>query len=95
MTKAEAEDLDARLSDMEDAAEFGAIKSYPMGYEDCNRHLEVGAISLGLAADSIRGFNQTTDADYLKDYQALIGMYLQAVVDAESCVSDHLYPAYP
>jgi hypothetical protein len=34
---------------------------------------------LGAAADSIRGFNQTTDADYLKDCQALIGMYLQAV----------------
>jgi len=95
MTEAEAEDLDARLSDMEDAREFGAVESYPEGYEDCSRHLGVGAVSLDLAADSIRGFNETTDADYLKDYQALIGMYLQAVADAKSCVSDHLYPAYP
>jgi hypothetical protein len=95
MTEAEAEDLDARLSDMEAAPEFGAVESYPQGYEDCSRHLAVGAVSLGLAADSIRGFNQTTDADYLKDYQALVGMYLQAVADAKSCVSDHLYPAYP
>ncbi len=95
MTEAEAEALDARLSDLEAAAEFGVVESYPRGYEDCSRHLGVGAVSLGLAADSIRGFNQTTDADYLEDYQALIGMYLQAVADAKSCVSDHLYPAYP
>ena len=95
MTEAEAEDLDARLSDMEDASKFGAVASYPEGYEDCNRHLGVGAISLDLAADSIHRFNETADAEYLKDYQALIGMYLQAVADAKSCVSDHLYPAYP
>ncbi len=95
MTEAEAQLLDARLSDMEDAPTFGAVESYPEGYEDCSRHLGVGAVSLDLAADSIRGFNETTDADYLKDYQALIGMYLQSVADAKSCVSDHLYPAYP
>ncbi len=95
MTEAEAEDLDARLSDLEDAPEYGAVETYPRGYETCSEHLGVGADSLGLAADSIRGFNATADADYLKDYQALIGMYLQAVADAKSCVSDHLYPAYP
>jgi hypothetical protein len=95
MTQAEVEDLDARLSDLEEAPKFGAVESYPRGYEDCSRHLGVGAVSLDLAADSIRGFNATADADYLKDYQALIGMYLQAVADAKSCVSDHLYPAYP
>ena len=95
MTEAEAEDLDARLSDMEAATEFGAVESYPEGYRDCSRHLGAGAASLGLAADSIRRFNETSDAEYLMDYQALIGMYLQAVADAKSCVSDHLYPAYP
>jgi hypothetical protein len=95
MTEAEAQLLAARLSDLEDAPTFGAVESYPKGYEACSRHLGVGAVSLDLAADSIRGFNETTDADYLKDYQALIGMYLQSVADAKSCVSDHLYPAYP
>ncbi|MDQ3588895.1 MAG: hypothetical protein M3392_01400 [Actinomycetota bacterium] len=95
MTEAEAEDLNAYLLELEKAPEFGAVESYPKGYEDCSRHLGAGAVSLDLAADSIRGFNETTDADYLKDYQALIGMYLQAVADAKSCVSDHLYPAYP
>jgi hypothetical protein len=95
MTEAEAEDLNAYLLELERAPEFGAVESYPKGYEDCSRHLGAAAVSLELAADSIRGFNQTTDADYLKDYQALIGMYLQAVADAKSCVSDHLYPAYP
>ena len=95
MTEAEAEDLNAYLLELEKAPEVGAVESYPKGYEDCSRHLGAAAVSLELAADSIRGFNETTDADYLKDYQALIGMYLQAVADTKSCVSDHLYPAYP
>ena len=95
MTEAEADDLETRLSDMEDASELGAVESHPEGYEDCGRHLGVAAVSLDLAADSIRGFDETTNAEYLKDYQALIGMYLQAVADAKACVSDHLYPAYP
>jgi hypothetical protein len=96
MTEAEVQDLDALLSDMEDAPEFGAIESYPEGYEDCSQHLEVGAVSLDFAADAIRGFNRTSDMEYLTDYQSLIGMYLQAVSDVQSCVASHLYPeAYP
>jgi hypothetical protein len=93
MTEAEVEDLDVLLSKMRNAPKFGAIESYPEGYEDCSRHLEIGAIALGLAADSIRGFNRTSDVEYLKDYQGLIGMYLQAVSDARSCVVSQLYPA--
>jgi hypothetical protein len=95
MTEAEVAELDDRLSDLEDAPEFGAVESYPEGYEDCSRDLGVAAVSLNLAADSIRGFNRTSDLEYLKDYRGLIGMYLQAVADAQSCVADHLYPAYP
>jgi len=95
LTEGEAKDLYAHLSDMEAAYESEAIEGYPEGYEDCGQNLRVAAVSLGLAADSIRRFYATADAEYLKDYQALIGMYLQAVSDAESCVSDHLYPAYP
>ncbi len=93
MTEAEVEDLDALLSKMGNAPKFGAIESYPEGYDDCSRHLEIGAISLSLAADSIRGFNRTSDVEYLKDYQGLIGMYLQSVSDARSCVVSQLYPA--
>jgi tetratricopeptide (TPR) repeat protein len=94
MTEAEVQDLNALLSEMEHAPEFGAIEFYPEGYEDCSRHLRTGGISLYLAADSIRGFNRTSDIEYLTDYQALIGMYLQAVSDARSCVAAHLYPAF-
>jgi hypothetical protein len=93
MTEAEVRNLAALLSKMGDAPKFGAIESYPEGYDDCSRHLEIGAISLSLAADSIRGFNRTSDEEYLKDYQGLIGMYLQAVSDARSCVVSQLYPA--
>ena len=93
MTEAEVQDLEALLSEMGNAPRFGAIGSYPEGYEDCSQDLEIGAISLSLAADSIRGFNRTSDIDYLKDYQGLIGMYLQAVSDARSCAVSHLYPA--
>ena len=95
LTEGETKDLYAHLSDMEAAYESEVVKGYPEGYDDCGQNLRVAAVSLDLAADSIRRFNGTNDADYLKDYQALIGMYLQAVSDAESCVSDHLYPAYP
>ena len=93
MTEAEVQNLAALLSKMGNAPKFGAIESYPEGYDDCSRHLEIGAISLSLAADSIRGFNRTSDDEYLKDYQGLIGMYLQAVSDARACVVSHLYPA--
>lgn len=95
LTEGETKDLYAHLSDMEAAHESEVVKGYPEGYEDCGQKLRVAAVSLGLAADSIRRFYGTNDAEYLKDYQALIGMYLQAMADAESCVSDHLYPAYP
>jgi hypothetical protein len=95
LTEGEAKDLYAHLSDMEAAYDAEAVEGYPEGYEDCGQKLRVGAVSLGLAADSIRRFYATADAEYLKDYQALIGMYLQAVSDAETCVSDHLYPAFP
>jgi hypothetical protein len=93
MTETEVQDLAALLSEMGNAPKFGAIESYPEGYDDCSRHLEIGAISLSLAADSIRGFNRTSDDEYLKDYQGLIGMYLQAVSDARTCVVSHLYSA--
>lgn len=95
LTEGETKDLYAHLSEMEAAYESEAVEGYPEGYEDCGQKLRVAAVSLSLAADSIRRFYGTTEAEYLKDYQALIGMYLQAVTDAESCVSDHLYPAYP
>jgi hypothetical protein len=95
LTEGEAKDLYAHLSDMEVAYESEAVEGYPEGYEECGQKLRVAAVSLDLAADSIRRFYATADAEYLKDYQALIGMYLQAVADAESCVSAHLYPASP
>jgi len=93
MTEAEVQDLAVLLSRMGNAPKFGAIESYPEGYDDCSQHLEIGAISLSLAADSIRGFNRTSDDEYLRDYQGLIGMYLQAVSDARSCVVSRLYSA--
>ena len=80
---------------MESAPDSEVVRSYPEGYGDCAASLRAGAISLKLAAGSIRGFNRSADMDYLEEYQGLIGMYLQAMSDARSCISDHLYPAYP
>lgn len=95
MTDDEARELGDLLSDMESAPDSEVLGSYPEGYGDCATSLRAGAVSLELAAGSIRGFNRSADMAYLEEYQGLIGMYLQAMSDARSCVSDHLYPAYP
>jgi hypothetical protein len=95
MTKAEAEELSGLLSDMKYAPNSGVIGSYPKGYEDCNGYLKAGATSLDLAADSVRGFNETADMEYLRDYRRLVAMYMRATADAQWCVSDHLHLAYP
>ena len=95
MMKTEIEELGDLLSDMGEAPDSEVIGSYPKGYEDCDGYLRAGATSLGLAADSIHGFNQTADMEYLRDYRRLIAMYLRAVGDAQWCVSDHLHQAYP
>jgi hypothetical protein len=62
---------------------------------DCDCYLRAGVTSLSLAADSIHGFNETADMEYLRDYRRLIAMYMRAVADAQWCVSDHLHQAYP
>jgi hypothetical protein len=95
MTKTEIEELGDLLSDMAAAPDSRVIGSYPKGYVDCDGYLRAGATSLGLAADSIRGFNETADIEYLRDYRRLIALYMRAVADAQWCVSDHLYQAYP
>jgi len=95
MTKTEIEELGDLLSDIGEAPDSEIIGSYPKGYEDCDGYLRAGATSLGLAADSIHGFNRTADMEYLRDYRRLIAMYMRAVADTQWCVSDHLYQAYP
>ncbi len=95
MTQTEARRLGDLLSEMESAPDSKVVGFYPEGYADCAASLRAGAVSLELAAGSIRGFNRSADMKYLEEYQGLIGMYLQAMSDARSCVSDHLYPAYP
>lgn len=95
MTEGETGELKERLSIMEGAPGSRAVRAYPAGYGDCAESMELGAVSLRLAARSVRRFSETADEEYLGDYRALIGMYLQAVSEARSCVSDHLYPAYP
>jgi hypothetical protein len=95
MTDEEARELGDLLSEMESAPDSEVVGSYPEGYAECAASLRAGAVSLELAAGSIRGFNRSADMKYLEEYQGLIGIYLQAMSDARSCVSDHLYPAYP
>ena len=95
MTKTEIEELGVLLSSMGEAPNSEVIGSYPKGYEDCAGYLRAGATSLGLAADSVRGFNETADMEYLRDYRGLIAMYLRAAAEAQWCVSDHLHRAYP
>ena len=95
MTKTEIEELGALLSDMGESLDSEVIGSYPKGYVDCDGYLRTGATSLSLAADSIQGFNETADMEYLRDYRRLIAMYMRAVADAQWCVSDHLHQAYP
>ncbi len=94
MTRTEIEELGDLLSAMGEAPDSDVIGSYPEGYVDCDGYLRAGATSLGLAADSIRGFNQTADMEYLRDYRRLISMYMRAVADAQWCVSDHLHQTY-
>ena len=95
MTKTEIEELGDLLSDVGGAPDSRVVGSYPKCYVDCGGYLRAGATSLGLAADSIRGFNETADIEYLRDYRRQIAMYMRAVADAQWCVSDHLYQAYP
>jgi hypothetical protein len=95
MAKTEIEELGDLLSDMGAAPNAEVIGPYPKGYEDCDAYLRAGATSLGLAADSIHGFNETADMEYLRDYRRLISMYMRAVGDAQWCVSDHLHQAHP
>ena len=95
MTEAEVEELGDLLSDMGAAPDSELIGTYPKGYVDCDGYLRAGTTSLGLAADSIRGFNETADMEYLRDYRRLISMYMRAVADAQWCASDHLHQAYP
>ena len=95
MTKTKVEELGALLSDMGAAPDSEVIGSYPEGYEDCDGYLRAGATSLGLAADSVRGFNETADMEYLRDYRKLVAMYMRATADAQWCVSDRLHLAYP
>jgi len=95
MTKIEIEELGDLLSDMGEAPDSEVISTYPKGYVDCDGYLRAGATSLSLAADSIHGFNETADMEYLRDYRRLISMYMRAVADAQWCVSDHLHQAYP
>jgi hypothetical protein len=95
MTKAEIEELGDLLSDMGDAPDSEVIGSYPKGYEDCDGYLRAGVTSLALAANSIHGFNRSAEMEYLRDYRRLIAMYIRVAADAQWCVSDHLYRAYP
>jgi hypothetical protein len=95
MTKADIEELGDLLSDMGGAPDTEVMGSYPNGYEDCDSYLRAGATSLGLAADSVGGFNETADMEYLRDYRRLIAMYMRAAADAQWCVSDHLHLAVP
>jgi hypothetical protein len=95
MTEAEIEELGVLLSVMGAALDSELIGTYPKGYVDCDGYLRAGTTSLGLAADSIHGFNETADMEYLRDYRRLITMYMRAVADAQWCVSDRLHQAYP
>jgi hypothetical protein len=95
MTKAEIEELGDLLSDMGEARDSEVIGSHPKGNQDCDEYLRARATSLALAADSTHGFNMTADMEYLRDYRRLVAMYLRAAADAQWCVSDHLYRAYP
>jgi hypothetical protein len=91
MTKVDIEELGDLLSDMGAASHSEVVGSYPEGYEDCDRYLRSGATSLGLAAAAVRGFNESADIEYLRDYRRLIAMYMRASADAQWCVSDHLH----
>ena len=95
MTGAEVEELGDLLSELGDAPDSAIIGSYPEGYEACDWYLREGATSLRLAADSVRGFNESADMEYLRDYRRLVSMYMRATADAQWCVSDHLHRAYP
>jgi hypothetical protein len=90
MTKVDIEELGDLLSDMGAAPHSEVVGSHPKGYEDCDRYLRSGATSLGLAAAAVRGFNESADIEYLRDYRRLIAMYMRASADAQWCVSDHL-----
>jgi hypothetical protein len=91
MTKVDIEELGDLLSDMGAAPHSEVVGSYPEGYEDCDRYLRSGTISLDLAAAAVRGFNESADMEYLRDYRRLIAMYMRASADAQWCVSDHLH----
>jgi hypothetical protein len=95
MTKVDIEELGDLLSDMGAAPHSEVVGSYPEGYEDCDGYLRSGAASLGLAAAAVRGFNESADMEYLRDYRRLIAMYMRAVADAQWCVSDHPHQAHP
>ncbi len=95
MARSDIEELADLLSEMGEAPDSEVIGSYPGGYEDCDGYLSSGATSLRLAADSVRGFNETADMEYLRDYRRLIAMYMRAVADAQSCVANRLYSTYP
>jgi hypothetical protein len=95
MTEAEVEELGDLLSEIGGAPDAGVIGSDPEGYEECDGYLRAGATSLHLAAESVRGFNESPDMEYLRDYRRLISMYLRSAADAQWCVSDHLHTAHP
>ena len=95
MRKTDIEELGALLSEMAEAADSEVIGSYPKGYAECDGYLRAGLTSLGLAAESIHGFNETAEMEYLRDYRRLIAMYMRAVAEAQWCVSDHLHRTYP
>ena len=91
MTNVDIEELADLLSDMGAAPHSEVVGSYPEGYEDCDRYLRAGTTSRGLAAAAVRGFNESADMEYLRDYRRLIAMYMRAAADAQWCVSDHLH----
>jgi hypothetical protein len=95
MTETEVEELGDLLSELGGAPDSAVIGSYPEGYAECDGYLREGATSLRLAADSVRGFNESADMEYLRDYRRLVSMYMRAAADAQWCVSDHLHRAYP
>lgn len=92
MKVSEAGRLSGLLSRMEEAPKAGVVVAYPEGYEDCGRHMRAAAYSLRFAASAIREYNHAASAGKLDDYSGLIGMHLQSMSSAKSCVADHLYP---
>lgn len=92
LSQPEASRLAELLSRMEDAPEAGVVISYPKGYGECQRYMRAGAYSLHFAAEAIREFIRKADAEKLDEYSDLVGMHLQSMSSAKSCVADHLYP---